>query len=145
VFKPRPQLSEYAPLNAPTISSAVREGLSTSENGFHPTGRSQGKYTQKAMKGLVANPEDPHKEVKGLIERSGVKLLSYYVTMGEYDWITIFENSDPIAALSGLAVAGAGGGLTDMKTTLAFTAADAKEAFVMANKAAEKFRAPGAS
>ena len=106
---------------------------------------SQGEYTQKAMKGLLANPEDRHKEVKGLIERSGGKLICYYVTMGEYDWITIFENPDPIAALSGLAIAGASGGLTEMKTTLAFSAADAKEAFVMANKSAEKFRAPGAS
>ena len=105
----------------------------------------QARYTQQAMKGLVANPEDRQEEVRNLFERAGCRLVGYYLTFGEYDFLIISEAPDPTAILSVLAVAGAGGGVTDIKTTLAVTTAEAKEAFTRANASASQFRSAGQS
>lgn len=103
----------------------------------------QGRFTGQAMKGMVAKPEDREQQVAGLMSRAGGRLISYYVTMGEYDWICIAEGNDPVSVLSALAVAAAGGGVSDMKTVLAFSSADAMEAFSRANKTAAAFRSAG--
>lgn len=105
----------------------------------------QGRYSQQGLKGLVDKPEDRGAEVKALVERHGGRLLGYYVTLGEYDWMTISEGADPVSLLGSLAVAGATGAFTDMKTTIAYTSAEAKQAFEMAHSASGKFRAPGAA
>ncbi len=105
----------------------------------------QGRYSQSAMKGLVDNPEDRTEPVRQLIERAGGRLLNFYITFGEYDFLVIGEAPDETAMLSTLAVVGASGGVTDLKTTLAVTGAQAKEAFAAANKTASQFRAAGQS
>lgn len=103
----------------------------------------QARYTQQAMKGLVATPEDREQEVRGLFERAGCRLLSYYFTFGDYDFLIISEAPNPTAILSVLAVAASGGGVTDVKTALAITTAEAKDAFSMANRSASQFRSAG--
>ena len=105
----------------------------------------QGRYTQQALKGLVSNPEDRSEEVRKLFERAGCRLLSYYMTFGDYDFLIIAEGPDAKAALSVLAVAGSGGGVTDMKTVLAISTAEAKEAFEAARVSASQFRSAGQS
>ena len=105
----------------------------------------QGKYSASALKGLVNRPEDRLEQVRGLIERGGGKLLGYYVTLGEYDWMTIYENDDPLGPLAGLAISGATGAFSDMKTVRAYTSAEAKQAFDQAHGETGKFKAPGAS
>lgn len=105
----------------------------------------QGRYTQQAIKGLVSKPEDRSEEVRQLFDRAGCRLLSFYITFGEYDFLIICEAPDASAILSAVAVAGSGGGVTDVKTTLAITTAEAKEAFAAANKSASKFRSAGRS
>jgi len=105
----------------------------------------QGRFSQQAIEGLVANPEDRSEEVRKLFERAGCRMLSYYMTLGEHDFLIIAEGPDVTAALSVLAVAGAGGGVTDVKTTLAVTTAEAKEAFAAANRTAAQFRSAGQS
>lgn len=82
-------------------------------------------------------------EVKGLIERHGGKLIAYYMTLGEYDWLLIYENANPLGALAGLATGAAGGGTADLKTTVGFTTADAEKAFEMAHDTASAFRSAG--
>lgn len=103
----------------------------------------QARYTHQAISGLVQNPEDRYEEVRGLFERAGCKLLSYYMTFGEYDFIIIYEAPNPVAVMSVLATAGAGGGVTDTKTITAVTTAEAREAFELAKAAAGKFRSAG--
>jgi uncharacterized protein with GYD domain len=105
----------------------------------------QGRYSQQAMKGLVAKPEDRDEEVRKLFERGGCKLLNYYMTFGEYDFLIVSDAPNANAILSVLAVAAAGGGVTDIKTTLAVTTADAKKAFASAKKSASEFRSAGQS
>lgn len=103
----------------------------------------QGRYTPNALKGMVEKPEDRQSEVKGLFRRAGGKLLSYYFTFGEYDFLIVAEMPDEATMLSVLAVAASGGGVTDLKTTVAMTTAQAKEALASANEAAGKFRSAG--
>jgi uncharacterized protein with GYD domain len=105
----------------------------------------QGRYTQQAMKGMVSKPEDRNEEVRQLFDRAGCKLLNLYMTFGEYDFLVISEAPDTKAVLSVLAVVGAGGSVSDLKTTLAVTTAEAKEAFASASKSASKFRSAGQS
>ena len=104
----------------------------------------QGRYTQSAMKGMVANPEDRTEQVKGLFERLGVRIIGYYVTLGEYDFLIVAEgDADLQSFMSGLAIAAAGGGVSDLKSTMALTATEMKGAFEMAKKASGQFRSAG--
>jgi uncharacterized protein with GYD domain len=39
------------------------------------------------MRGMVSTPEDRTEPVSKLVEAAGGKLLAYYMTFGEYDWL----------------------------------------------------------
>ena len=105
---------------------------------------SQGRYSREAIKGMVAKPEDRAELVAKVVEAAGGKLLAYYVTLGEYDWMTIGEFPDHQGVSAVMLAAAAGGGITDMKTTTAMTTAEAKQVFAAAGKVAAAYRAPGA-
>jgi uncharacterized protein with GYD domain len=64
------------------------------------------------------------------------------VTFGEYDFLTVAEMPNEKAALSGLIVAAAGGAVTDLKTTLAVTTAEAKDAFEAAKGLVSMYKTP---
>lgn len=104
----------------------------------------QGRYTDHAMKGMVEHPEDRGPVVAKLIEAGGGKMLDYYVTMGEYDFLIVSEaESADTDFLTTLFVAGASGGVTDLKTVQAFTTADAKSAMERAKAISASFKAAG--
>jgi uncharacterized protein with GYD domain len=105
----------------------------------------QGRYSRDAIKGMIANPEDRAEAARKLFEAAGGKLLAYYVTLGEYDWMTIGEFPDHQSASASVLAAAASGGVTDVKTTTAMTTADAKQVFAAAGKAASAYRGPGAA
>lgn len=102
----------------------------------------QGRFTQDALKGMIAKPEDRFEVVSQLFAQSGGKLLAYYMTFGEYDFLVVSEGPLEGAAVSAIVV-GAGGGVTDMKTTIGMTSADMKTAFSKASAIAAKFRPAG--
>ena len=106
---------------------------------------SLGRYTESAIKGLLAKPEDRNAVVKKIVEQAGGKLLAWYMLFGEYDYVVIAEypTSKECAAVE-LAVAGAGI-VTDMRTMLAMTGAEAKAAFEAGRGLGASYRAPGAS
>src|SRR6266511_2550960 len=89
----------------------------------------QGRYTQSALTGMIASPESRAEAVEKMITAAGGKLHSYYMTFGEYDFLTIIEAPDEKTVLATLAVAAAGGGVTDLKTTIGVNSADMKDAF----------------
>jgi uncharacterized protein with GYD domain len=103
----------------------------------------QGKYTHQALKGMLAKPEDRATQVKALAKRHGAKVLSYYVTFGEFDFLTIFEAPDANTAFAILATAGAGGSVSDLRTVPALTTAEAMAGFEAAGKSAKQFRSAG--
>ena len=103
----------------------------------------QGRYSRDAVKAMLAKPEDRAQAVAKVAEAAGGKMLSYYVTFGEDDFHVTFElPSAKEAAALALTVA-ASGGVTDTRTTLAMTTAEAKEAFTAAGNLGGAYRAPG--
>jgi uncharacterized protein with GYD domain len=104
---------------------------------------SQGRYALNAVKGMMAKPEDRSKAVAKLMKDAGGKLLSYYLTFGEYDFIVIAEAPNESAMASVLLAAISGGGVTDVRTTVALTPAEAMKAFENASQLAASFKSAG--
>ena len=91
-----------------------------------------GNYTCEAMKGMVAHPSDREAAAAALIEAAGGKVLSYYMTTGETDFLMIAEAKDGNDIIPALMVAGASGSVANLKTVLGFTSAE----FTVAQKKA---------
>jgi uncharacterized protein with GYD domain len=104
----------------------------------------QGRFTQDAVKGMMTKPEDRSEAVKQLIEASGGKLLGYYMTLGEYDFLVVSEGPIEGSATASI-VATATGGATHLKTTLAMMSGEMKQSFAKASEIAAKFRPAGRS
>jgi uncharacterized protein with GYD domain len=104
---------------------------------------SRGRYSSDSMKKLVANPQDRSDSVKKLVEAAGAKLLHFYVTLGQYDFLVISEAPSAREASAAIVAAASTGAITDVETTEAFTSAEAKQLFTIAGKAAAKYKAPG--
>lgn len=105
----------------------------------------QGRYSRDAIKGMIASPEDRAEAAARLFEAAGGKLLALYVTLGEYDWMTIGEFPDHEAASAGVLAAAVSGAVTDVRTTVAMTSAEAKKVFGATGKIAAAYRVPGAA
>ncbi len=103
----------------------------------------QGNYTGNAMKGMVENPEDREAAVAGLMESVGARLLQYYVTTGKYDFLVVTEGDSLKDIVAGLMIAGATGGVTNLKTVQALTTQEAKSAMEKAKYARASFAAAG--
>ena len=75
----------------------------------------QGRYTREAVKGMIVRPEDRADAVSRLLSKVGGRLLDYYVTFGEYDFLAIAEVPNNIQMAAALLAAGSGGGVTDLR------------------------------
>ena len=100
----------------------------------------RGRYSAEAIRNLVANPEDRLPAVRNLVEAAGGKLLSFYVTLGHYDFLIITEAPSAKEASAAILAAAASGSITDNETTEAFTTAEAKQVFAGAGKVAESYK-----
>ena len=103
----------------------------------------QGRYTANALKGMTSNPEDRTQTVRKLFREGGGKLVSWYLTFGEYDWMVIAEMPNERAMLSAVIAAAEGGSLTDLKTTTALTAEETVQAFEDASRLRTSFKSAG--
>ena len=103
----------------------------------------QGRYTRDAVKGMLARPEDRSEQVSRLLSKIGGRLISYYVTFGEYDFLTIAEAPSETQMASALLAIAGSGGVSDLRTTLAMTAAEGKGAFAAGAELARTFRGAG--
>jgi len=103
----------------------------------------QGNYTREAIQGLMAKPEDRTEEVSKLLAAVGGKLLAYYTTFGEYDFMIIGEGPNEMDTAASLLIAAGTGGVSNLKTTVAIRAADMKQVFGKAGSIAAKFRPAG--
>ncbi len=104
----------------------------------------QGRYTQDAVKGMLAKPEDRTESVAQLFAKAGGKMIAYYMTFGEYDFLVVSEGPSLDGAAAASIVAAASGGVTDLKTTIGMTSNEMKNAFVKAGSIAAGFRSAGA-
>ena len=103
----------------------------------------QGRYTERAVKGMMAHPEDRAKAVADLFERAGGKLLGFYFTFGEYDWLSIADMPDHATDLAVLIAGASNGSVSDLRTTVAVTTETFMQACADAAKLAAGFKAAG--
>ena len=103
----------------------------------------QGRYTREAIKGMMVRPEDRAEASSRLLAKAGGRLLGYYLTFGDYDFMTIAEIPSDLQAASVLLAAASSGGVTDLRTTVAMTAVEAKGAFAAASDLAPGFKSAG--
>lgn len=108
-----------------------------------PTYITQGRYTRDAIKGMIVKPEDRAEAVSRLLSRVGGRLIGYYVTFGEYDFLTIAEAPGETQIAAALMAAASGGGVTDLKTTVALTGPEAKGVFAAASDLTAGFKSAG--
>lgn len=108
-----------------------------------PTFIAQGRFTKDAVKGMLQTPEDRAEPVARLFEGLGAKLVSWYMTTGENDWLLVVEAPSQETVVQAAIVAAGGGGVTDIKTCAAFTGAEAKAMFEKANRVASSFKSAG--
>lgn len=102
----------------------------------------QGRFTSTAIKGMMENPEERAAAIRHLFEMSGGKLLNYYLTFGEYDFLVVSEGPYEGVAISSI-VTSSSGAVTDLKTTLAMSAGEMKESFAKAAKLSASFKPAG--
>jgi uncharacterized protein with GYD domain len=93
----------------------------------------------------LAKPEDRQAASARLREQAGGKLLTLYVTIGQYDFLVISEMPDAQAASAIALVAAAGGGIEGSVTAQAFTSSEAKGLFERAGRMAGAYKPTGAS
>lgn len=106
-----------------------------------PTFITQGRFTAEAMRGLLSHPEDRSKQVEKLFAASGGRLLGYYLTFGEFDFLVISEGPSEGVATSTIAAA-ASGEVTGLRTQLAVPSSAMIETFTRAAPIAAGFRPP---
>ena len=103
----------------------------------------QGRYTRDAIKGMIVKPEDRADAVSRLLSKAGGRLIGYYLTFGEYDFLTIAEAPSETQMAAVLLAAGSRGGVTDLRTTVAMNSVEAKGAFAAASDLAPGYKSPG--
>lgn len=103
----------------------------------------QGRYTREAIKGMIVKPEDRADAVSRLMSKAGGRLIGHYLTFGEYDFLVIAEAPSETQMAAVLLAVGSGGGVTDLRTTVAMTSVEAKGVFTAASDLAPTFRSAG--
>ena len=103
----------------------------------------QGRYTREAIKGMIVKPEDRADAVARLLSKAGGRLIGYYLTFGEYDFLTIAEAPGETQMAAVLLAAGSGGGVTGLRTTVAMTSVEAKGVVAAASDLVPAFRSAG--
>ena len=103
----------------------------------------QGRYTRDAVKGMIIKPEDRADAVSRLFSKAGGRLVGYYLTFGDYDFLSIAEMPNDTQAAAALLAAASSGGVTDLRTTVAMTSVEAKGAFAAAGDLAPGFKSAG--
>ena len=102
---------------------------------------STGRYSKDSMAGLMAQPEGRAKALTDLFSAVGGRLVDHYFTLGEHDFMVVVEAPDEKAILAALLPVAASGAVTDLKTCVAYRAADAAAAVQLAK--AVSYRPPG--
>jgi len=103
----------------------------------------RGRVTHDFLKGFISAPEDREPAVRKLIEKAGGKVLNFYFTTGESDFLLISEAEDPEAIIAALMVASAAGAVSHVSNVRAWTGAEFKSIGERASKAASAYRPPG--
>ena len=105
----------------------------------------RGRFTRDYAKGLVAAPEDREPVARKLVEGAGGKLVNFYFTTGDSDFLLVTETDDAESVIAALLATAAAGTISDVPTSRAWTGAEFKAVADKASKVASLYRAPGKS
>jgi uncharacterized protein with GYD domain len=103
----------------------------------------RGRFTHDYLKGLMDAPEDREVPVRKVVEAAGGKVISFYVTTGESDFLLISEADESEAIIAALMTAAAAGTISHVSTGRAWTGAEFKAIMERASKAKKAYRPPG--
>lgn len=103
----------------------------------------RGRYNAEAVKGMMTVPDDREAAIAKVLQNAGGKLLAYYLTFGEDDFLFIADCPDNHSALSVAIVGAAGGSISNLKTTVAVTPKEAMAVFKTAGDLAKAFKSAG--
>jgi uncharacterized protein with GYD domain len=95
----------------------------------------QASYNPEAWAALAKEPEDRTEAIKPIVERLGGRVLSGYLSFGDFDIVAIVEMPSAVSAAA-YAIASSGGGAVRVhKTTPLLTPEEARQAMQMAGQA----------
>jgi len=103
----------------------------------------RGRLTNDYAKGLVQAPEDREPVVRKLVEGAGAKVVNFYFTTGDSDFLLVTETDEAESVIAALLAAAAAGTIADITTSRAWTGREFKAVAEKASKAAKTYRAPG--
>ena len=103
----------------------------------------RGRVTHDYLKGFISAPEHREPAVRKLIEKAGGKVLNFYFTTGESDFLLISEAKEAEAVIAALMAAAAAGAVSHVTNVRAWTGAEFKSVAERASKAASAYRPPG--
>jgi len=101
--------------------------------------------TRDYAKGLVAAPEDREPVVRKLIEGAGGKVVNFYFTTGDADFLLVTETTEADSIIAALLATAAAGTISDLTTSRAWTGAEFRAIADKASKVASLYRPPGKS
>jgi uncharacterized protein with GYD domain len=105
----------------------------------------RGRFTRDYAQGLLAVPEDREPAIRKLIEGAGGKLVSFYFTTGDADFLLVAETNEAESLIAALLATAAAGMISDVTTSRAWTAGEFKAVADKASKVASLYRPPGKS
>jgi uncharacterized protein with GYD domain len=103
----------------------------------------RGRFSQDYVKGLIAAPEDREPAVRKVVEAAGGKVVNFYVTTGDSDFLLVTEADEAESVIAALMAAAAAGTISDITTSRAWTGKEFKAVADKASKAAKSYRPPG--
>jgi len=89
-------------------------------------------YTPPALSALIADPQNRADAVRKPIEILGGRVISSWLSFGEYDLVTVIEMPDSISAAAFALAISAGGSLKAVKTTPLLTLDEGLKAMKLA-------------
>jgi len=98
-------------------------------------------YTPQAWAALTKKPENREEIFRGLVQKLGGRLISFYNCFGDYDGVIVYEAPDETTAAATILAAVAPGHLKAIKTTTLMTTEQTMEA--MRKAGMQTYRAPG--
>jgi uncharacterized protein with GYD domain len=105
----------------------------------------RGRFSHAYVKALLEAPEDREPAVRKLIEEAGGKVVSFYMTTGDTDFLLISEANEGEAVIAALMASSASGMISNLATVRAWTGAEFKSIADRAAKAAKAYRPPEGS
>ena len=102
----------------------------------------QFKYSQDALKALIATPQDRTTGARRVVEDFGGKMHHFYMAFGEFDGLAIAEYPDAESATASVMALNASGGVSATMTTVLIPADQALSAMKKAHATKSGYRPP---